>query len=413
MLLLRARTVLPISRPPIDDGAVLVEGNVIRAVGPWNDLWSENHQQIDLGECVLMPGLINAHCHLDYTGMAGRISPTRDFAQWVKAIMALKGSWTDADYEASWLLGAQQLLESGCTSVGDIEVVPALLPRVWNATPLRVTSFLEMTGVHSQRPPAELLAEKVSLIESLPSGHSRAALSPHAPYSTVPELLKLAGDVSRQRGWPVTTHVAESHPEFEMFMYRRGPMFDWLKSQRDMADCGIGSPVQALDRAGLLGRNFLAVHVNYLWDRDALLLAASYSSVVHCPLSHRYFGHRCFPHHELATFGANLCLGTDSAASLPFTAGRVPGLSLFDEMQEFTQQHPGVSPETIVHMATVNGARALGNEGGLGELTEGALADLITLPIKVRSDAYEAVVHHRGPVSGSMIDGAWAIPPQS
>ena len=251
MLLLRARTVLPISRPAIDDGAVLVEGNRIRAVGPWAGISSAGHQVVDLGESILLPGLINAHCHLDYTGMAGRIAPTRDFAQWIKAIMALKGSWTDVDYARSWAEGARQLVESGCTSVADIEAVPSVLLESWNSTPLRATSFIEMTCVRAQSSPAEIVADAIRIAEAMPPGRSRAALSPHAPYSTLPELLRLAGAASRDRGWPVTAHLSESADEFDMFMYRRGPLFEWLRTQRDMGDCGIGSPVQALDRAGL------------------------------------------------------------------------------------------------------------------------------------------------------------------
>ncbi len=411
MLLLRARTVLPISRPAIDDGAVLVEGNRIRAVGAWASLQSTGHQIVDLGESILLPGLINAHCHLDYTGMAGRIAPTRDFAQWIKAIMALKGSWTDADFARSWTEGARQLVESGCTSVADIEAVPAILLESWNSTPLRVTSFIEMTCVRAQSSPTEIVAEAIRTAEAMPPGRSRAALSPHAPYSTLPELLQLAGAASRDRRWPVTTHLSESADEFDMFMFRRGPLFEWLRAQRDMGDCGTGSPVQALDRAGLLGPGFLAVHVNYLWEHDDELLARSGSSVVHCPLSHSYFGHRAFPHAKLANAGVNLCLGTDSSASLPANRGFVPPLSMFDEMQEFSRQHPQVPWEQVVRMATVNGARSLGRTGELGELTEGALADLIAIPMNPAYETHGAVIHHRGPVTASMIEGAWAVRP--
>lgn len=411
MLLLRARNVLPISRPPIADGAVLVDGNRIRAVGTWAEVESSGHEVVDLGESILLPGLVNAHCHLDYTGMAGRIVPTRDFAQWIKAIMALKGSWTDADYARSWIEGARELVESGCTSVADIEAVPANLLESWNSTPLRVTSFLEMTCVRAQSSPQEIVADAIRIAEALPTGRSRVALSPHAPYSTLPELLQLAGAAARDRRWPVTAHLSESVDEFDMFMYRRGPLFEWLRAQRDMGDCGIGSPVQALDRAGLLAPNFLAVHVNYLWEHDDALLARSGSSVVHCPLSHSYFGHRAFPHAQLANAGVNLCLGTDSSASLPANRGCVPRLSLFDEMQEFTRQHPQVLWEQVVRMATINGARALGQAGELGELSEGSLADLIAIPMNPAYEVHGAVVHHRGPVSASMIEGVWAIPP--
>ena len=93
----------------------------------------------DLGEAVLMPGLVNAHCHLDYTHMAGQFTPPRHFSDWLKLITSTKAGWNVSEYKASWLTGARMLLQSGTTTVGDIEAVPELLPAVWEATPPRPT----------------------------------------------------------------------------------------------------------------------------------------------------------------------------------------------------------------------------------------------------------------------------------
>jgi len=109
---------------------------------------------LDLGEVILLPGLVNAHCHLDYTGMAGEFLPPKSFTDWIKLITAAKGGWTYSDFAQSWLNGAQMLLRNGTTTVADFENVPELLPEVWNATPLRVFSFLEMTGVKAAATPA-------------------------------------------------------------------------------------------------------------------------------------------------------------------------------------------------------------------------------------------------------------------
>ncbi len=83
-------------------------------------------------------------------------------------------------------------------------------------------------------------------------------------------------------------------------------MFDWLKKQRDNSDCGLGSPVMALEKQGLLSQNFLAAHVNYLWDNDARILATHRASVVHCPRSHAYFQHTRFPFQQLQKAGVDL-----------------------------------------------------------------------------------------------------------
>ena len=151
-LLLRARVVLPIRRPPIADGGVVVAGQRIAAVGHWRSLRSRFAGEVhDLGDVVLLPGLVNAHCHLDYTHMAGLFPPQKHFCDWIKLITTEKAHWTFSDYAEAWLDGAKMLLHSGTTTVADIEAVPELLPDVWTATPLRVISFLEMTGVRSRR----------------------------------------------------------------------------------------------------------------------------------------------------------------------------------------------------------------------------------------------------------------------
>ena len=166
-----------------------------------------------------------------------------------------------------------------------------------------------------------------------------------------------------------------------MFMHARGDLFEWLsRNERNMDDCGLGSPVQHAHRAGLLGKNFLAVHVNYLAPGDAALLGKSKSTVVHCPRSHAYFAHSAFPYAELKAAKVNICLGTDSLISVRKKPRQDVELNMFAEMKAFLAANPKIAPEEIVEMATVNGARALAMAGQVGELSKGAFADLITIP---------------------------------
>lgn len=413
-MILRARTLLCLNRPPMDDGAVAVSGNRIRAVGAWRDLQSVSRRRVvDLGAVILMPGLINAHCHLDYTDMAGKLPPPKTFLDWIGLITAEKSGWGYSDYAQSWLNGAHMLLKSGVTTVADIEVMPDLLPEVWDATPLRVFSFLEMTGIRARRDPGELLREAVDKLESLAHARNRIGLSPHAPYSTLPELLRQTAQLARARRWRLCTHVAESEQEFEMFMAAKGAMHDWLRrNDRDNSDCGLGSPVQHLHRHQMLGPNLLAVHVNLLAQGDAALLGRRRVNVIHCPRSHDYFRHPPFPRERLAKAGVNLCLGTDSLATVRKTGKAKPVLDLFEEMRTLAGKDPHLRPEEIVRMATVNGARALGQAGKIGELTPHALADIIAIPFTGKAArAYEAIPAHTGPVNVCMIDGRWNIPP--
>jgi cytosine/adenosine deaminase-related metal-dependent hydrolase len=377
-------------------------------VGTWRDLSARARPPVvDLGPVILLPGLINSHCHLDYTDMTG-LPPQKQFPDWIKGLLALKAAASYTDYAEAWLRGARMLARTGATTVADVEAVPELLPEVWSSTPLRVFSFLEMTGVKSRRKPAEILREAAAKIKSLSSARGSAGLSPHALYSTTPDLLRQTAALARRRRWRLTMHLAESLAEHEMYAGQRGPMFDWLKPQRDMSDCRHRTPVQQARHYGLLGENFLAVHANYLDDADIAALAKSGSSVVHCPQSHAYFGHAPFPFQKLRDAGVNVCLGTDSLASVLVTRRAKPELNMFTEMRTFASAHPDVSPETIVRMATHHGARALGWEKQVGGLFEQALADLIAIPFHGKAEeAWSAAMHHTGPVTASMIDGKW------
>jgi cytosine/adenosine deaminase-related metal-dependent hydrolase len=406
--------VVPMSRPPIEDGAVCICGNRIAWIGRWSEAQGEQREDVlDLGEVILMPGLINAHCHLDYTDMAGQIAPPRSFTQWIQGMVALKAAWTPAQFVESWRHGAQMLVRTGTTTVADVEAAPEHVPQVWTATPLRVISFRELIRLQGGDAAREAVDTAITLWGGIREGESRLGLSPHAPYTTTHDLLELAAAAAERHRWRLMTHVAESEEEFEMFMYRHGPMFDWLKGQRDMSDCGLGSPVQHLERCGYLDQKLLAVHVNYLWRHDAGILANSRASVVHCPRSHAYFRHLKFPRAELAQAGVNLCLGTDSLATVRKTPGEPLELSLFAEMQGIAAEAPALPPEEILKLATLNPARALAQSGLLGELTENACADLIALNYGGSAkDVFGAIVHHHDSVEASMINGRWAVPPR-
>jgi cytosine/adenosine deaminase-related metal-dependent hydrolase len=412
--ILRSRAVLPICRPAIENGAVAFSGESILTVGRWKDVQKKvSGNIIDLGETVLLPGLINAHCHLDYTDMAGLFPPRKSFCDWIKLITTEKSHWTFSDYATSWINGAKQLLRSGTTTVADIEAVPELLPDVWNATPLRVLSLLEMTGVKSRRKPELILRDALDALSELRHERSSAGLSPHAPYSTTPALLHQAATTARKRKLRVATHVAESATEFEMFTNASGELHHWLeRNNRDMSDCGGVSPVQLLARHNALGPHLMAIHVNRLKRGDARLLAQKRTSVVHCPRSHDFFLHTPFPFAALQRAGVNICLGTDSLATVRKKPRQTIELNMFEEMRAFSAKHEGVATETILEMATVNGARAIGQQGKLGELRRGALADIVALPFSGDTgDAYSAVFHHTGGVTASLIGGEWAIDP--
>ncbi|MCC6235606.1 MAG: amidohydrolase family protein [Verrucomicrobiales bacterium] len=415
--LVRARLVLPITAPPLEDGAVLVSGGQLAAIGPWSELSAEasDARQIDLGEVVLLPGFLNAHCHLDYTGFAGMIPPPRSFTEWIQGVLALKAQWSFTDYAASWVAGARQLVESGCTSVLDCESVPELLPDVWTGTPLRVISALEMTGVRSERSSAAILGEAMARLDHLtPPPRSMLALAPHAPYSTKPDLLAACAAVMRERGTLATLHLAESIEEYEMFRHASGPMHAWLRAQRDMSDCGVRTPVAAVAQTGILSSRMILAHVNHVEDEDLELLARSGASVAHCPRSHAYFGHAPFPLTRLLQAGVRVVLGTDSLLSVRKTGRTMPRLDLFAELRAAAEAFPGLGADRLLRMVTCESAQALGFAGRAGCLEPGVWADLIGVPYTGGvAEAADFVVRRSGPVTMAMIGGTWVHGPMS
>jgi cytosine/adenosine deaminase-related metal-dependent hydrolase len=377
--LLRARIVWPVSQPPFENGAVFIRDGLIEDVGPWPDLarrWSGLPVD-DLGEVALMPGLINAHCHLDYTGMAGMIPPpssSLNFPDWIKGILALKAHWSYTEFAASWLKGARQLFDSGCTTVYDIEAVPELLPDAWESTPLRVVSLLEMTGVRSGHQPERIVQDAMRQRHRI-GGTERChtGLSPHALYSTPPALLKSIAEKMRAEKIPMAMHLAESEAEWEMYQNARGPLYDWLKSQRPMDDCGGRSPIQCAHELGLLQPNLLAIHCNYLASGDADLLATNHVTVVHCPRSHAFFKHAPFPYEELRAAGVNIALGSDSLASVDAKGSAT--LGMFEEIREFAGRNPKVSSQNIIRMVSSN----LSSIAPMGRIHKSHFADFISV----------------------------------
>ena len=201
-------------------------------------------------------------------------------------------------------------------------------------------------------------------------------------------------------------HVSESTEESDMFLNRSGPLYEWLKPQRDMSDCNGRSPVKVLDDLGALSERFIAVHGNCLSDDDIARLAARDCSVVHCPRSHDYFRHPAFPLEKLIQGGVNVCLGTDSLASVRGTNRPEIALNLFAEMRQLKKVNPDLSAESILRMATVNGAKALSRAGLHGDLSAGSTADLISIRAgSSLDDPYTCIVENRNPVTNVWISG--------
>ena len=393
----RAKFVLPIGSPPIENGAVCVDGARIAAVGQWAELQTDAAE--DLGDVILMPGLINAHCHLDYTGMRQAILFSGKFSQWVRRLNELKRTQTDDDYLQAIAEGFAELKRWGTTSVFNIESFPELMVRM-PAPPIRTWWFYELLDIRNRIHTEDVVAGALAFFDNHQKWQGGFGLSPHAPYTTSLKLYDLIRVCCEKYNMPVMTHLAETQEEFEMFAEAKGALYEFLAPLgRDMSDTGHTTPLRHLLENNALPHGAILTHMNVLAEEDWELLPKRPDfSVVHCPNCHAYFERPPFAMERFREAGVNLCLGTDSLASNK-------ALNLFEEMRTVRANFPQVPAEAVLDMVTRNAARAIGLPGEVGEITPGALADLIAVPYETAGSLAEAAIENRREVSWMMVAG--------
>src|SRR4029077_18921826 len=384
-MIVRARTVVTMDGPPIDNGAIAVSGNKIVDVGKFDEIKTRNAGEVvDLGEQALLPGLINAHCHLDYTCLRSKIPPQKSFADWIRVINAEKAKLSPKDYLASINEGFAEVRTFGTTTIANLTAFPDLVPQI--TSPIRTWWFAELIDVRAPDRAGQIVE---LAIESLKSAQNWG-LAPHALFTASKDLYRRCEEIARREGILLTTHLAESREEMEMFRDGSGPLYDFMKEiGRPMDDCGNETPVQRFIGAhGVRALpRWIVAHLNELMESDFELLEQSRSRfhAVHSPRSHDYFKHSQFPFERLHSLGFNICLGTDSLASNQ-------SLSLFAEMRAFQKEFPGVSPEEVLQMVTVNPAMALHQENVLGRIRPGFHADLIALRCSEDDNPFDQIV---------------------
>jgi len=414
-MIVRARIVIAMDGPPIEDGAVRINGNRIIAVGKFSELKAgaspypllegeekgedaeESREQIiDLGDQTLLPGLINAHCHLDYTCLRGKIPPQKSFADWIRRINAEKAKLSPVDYVASINEGFAEAKRFGTTAIANLTAFPQLVAQIQDQ--IRTWWFAELIDVRD----VERVNEMVNCAVASLKSRENLGLAPHALFTASPTLFRRCDELARRDAILLTTHLAESREEMSMFQDGSGPLCEFMRQiGRDTSDCNGRTPLQKfVERQREVSPPWIVAHLNELSESDFDLLARSTKKfhVVHCPRSHKYFEHSPFRFERLSALGFNICLGTDSLASND-------DLSLFTEMRAFQKKFPGVSPKEILSMVTANPARALDRQSVLGQIKPGACADLIAIPIAPRTGIFESVLSFEGVVPWTMIQG--------
>jgi cytosine/adenosine deaminase-related metal-dependent hydrolase len=395
-MIVHARIVVTMDGAPIENGAVAIEGDRIADVGSFAEVKARNGGEVvDLGEQALLPGLINAHSHLDYTCLRGKIPRQKSFPDWIRTINAEKAKLSPQNYLASIKEGFTEAREFGTTTIANLTAFPELISQIQAS--IRTWWFAELIDVRSPERANEIVDMAV---KSLKSAENRG-LAPHAPFTASGNLYRRCDEVARQENILLTTHLAESREEMQMFSDLGGPLADFLSSiGRDNSDLDGATPLKHAAEFCQFDARWLLVHLNEVLKSDLELLLRSKTKphIVHCPCSHEFFGHSPFKFGEFRPLGFNICLGTDSLASNK-------SLSLFAEMRAFQRNEQRILPREILEMVTVNPALALQQSDRLGRIRPGFQADLISLPCATSTSVFEEIVAFDRPVDWVMVAG--------
>jgi len=387
VLRIRAGSVHPVTAPPIEDGAVLVDDRgTIAAVGPNLVVPTRpGARQLEFPDAHLLPGLVNTHTHLELTHLAGK-NAEREFAGWIRTLRALKDATTPEEFSRSAEQGVRDAWAAGVTCVADTGSTGA---------PLEALARLGGRGIYYQEvfgpDPAQCAASMAELehalarLSPLASSPLSLGVSPHAPYTVSEPLYRAVADLARRERCPLAMHLAESRAETELVRDGSGPFADALRARGFAVRAQHCSPVQYLLRLGVLQRatGWLCIHCVQVDERDVAILRDSGAGVAHCPRSNRAHGHGTAPLAAFRRAGLRVGLGTDSVVS-------VGDSSLSGEAAA-----AGLDGEDALRMLTIEGALALGLETEIGSLDVGKQADLAVFP--------STILHHLPPTSTALL----------
>ena len=381
MQLYAASYLLPIEGPPIAGGAIAVEDGEIIAVGNLDLLTAVCPGEVtEFPGCVIMPGLVNAHSHLELTHFPawkmrhGMDYAPRSFVDWLIQVVKIKRGVTEEDLRHSVREGIRISLESGTTMLGEILSHRGLIP-LYEESPLAGRLYFEAIG-HDPLRCATLLAE-VERAAALSMGGFLPGFSPHTPYTISERFTRELGERAREWMLPCAVHVAESAEESAFLFNADGAIaetfYPHVHWEAYLPPARKTTPVRYLDGLGLLTPGMAAIHCVHVTPADAKILKEREVSVVLCPRSNDRLNVGTAPAHLFRKFGIPLAFGTDSLASND-------SLSLFDEARFAADLWPGLfPPEELLYMMTLGGARVLGLEDVAGSLAPGKRADFIVV----------------------------------
>lgn len=391
MLIISAPWVVPIDKPVIQDGSVVVHDGLIVDFGSRGDIVNQYPQSSEtIYPCVLMPGLVNAHMHLELSHLQDSVKPQphQEFTEWIEALIAHR---TTAKYSREKIVNAftVALHNQYCSGIGLIGDIgneyfdelhcdrDELQPRV-----VRLIEYLA----------PNLDACRLSL-ENLEKLDDRIIATGHAPYSTAPELLRKIKKRCDLLQHIFSIHTAESEDEVRFLQTGRGCLRDFLEKRNSwdrtfsFSESGFPGTVDYFDYLGILDRNTLLVHCVHISESELQLIKERGAGICLCPGSNQFLGVGSAPVGRMVEMGLLPALGTDSPASNHTT-------DMWREMQILSKSYPNVDSSTVLAMATIGGAKALRHDSFLGSIAAGKKAKLIHVSsanLKCCSDAEQLV----------------------
>jgi cytosine/adenosine deaminase-related metal-dependent hydrolase len=391
-----ARWVLPITQPPIEDGTVVESGGVITYVGP--RATAPPDEEYELGEAILLPGLVNTHTHLELTAMRGFLENCR-FTEWIDKLRQSRNEILDHEVLLdSARFGIIEGLEAGITSYADT-CSSGVVMQAMCELGVRGIMYQEVFGPDPSQSDAAMrdLEDRIQKLRAQKTDLVSLGVSPHAPYTVSDSLYDAAAKFAGSHNLPLAMHIAESAAEHELVTSATGDFAaGWLRRGISVASRA-RSPIALLEQRGALQPGALLIHCVRVDDADIETIVRHECSVAHCPASNAKFGHGIAPLLPLMAAGINVGIGSDSVASNN-------RMDILDEARlavlihrAATRRHDAFGAHQALKLATIGGARALGIDSRVGSLEAGKDADLAAFRVDIArttpvGDPYSAAI---------------------
>ena len=401
MIRVSADWILPIADAPIGGGVVTLDDGRIVSVGA-----RDGSEDVALGRVAVLPGLVNAHTHLELSYLRQRIPPATDFLEWVKAMLAARAERSGGD-EPAILDAAREAIQyaraTGTSLVGDVTNTLAAVPLLREAG-MPAAVFFELIGFAGQNVDAQVESARAAIDALAPGDDVRISLAPHAPYSVAPALFgAIRRDLDSHDPAVSTVHLGESPEEIEFLRKGTGPWRTLLEglgvwnAEWQVPRC---SPVEYLAEMGFLNGSVLAVHGVQFDGADLDRLRVLGVTLVSCPRSNRSVGVGSPPLDAFYAMDVDVAFGTDSLAS-------ADDVNMFNELAEARRIAPRVPAQALLRSATLTGATALGFGDEFGSIEPGKRAALVAVQVPAGvTDVEEYLVSGVDPAAISWVESA-------